>query len=106
QGEPTTFSVDAYPDRTFEGKVVQVRNAPQNVQNVITYDVVIGAENRDLALRPGMTANVTIETGRRDDALRVPSAALRFRPRDARAAAGEPAAPAPGGGSAGASGSH
>jgi HlyD family secretion protein len=105
EGERATFSVDAYPDRAFEGKVVQVRNAPQNVQNVITYDVVIGAENRDLALRPGMTANVTIETGRRDDALRVPSAALRFRPpaamRDGGAPAGEHAAPSTGGASAG-----
>src|SRR6185369_15436861 len=79
-GQRVTFTVDAYPERRFEGAVVQVRNAPQNVQNVITYDVVVGAKNEDLALRPGMTANVAIETGRRDDALRVPSAALRFRP--------------------------
>ncbi len=83
QGQPATFTVDAFPDRTFRGTVTQVRNAPQNVQNVITYDVVIGADNADLALRPGMTANVSVETGRRDDALRVPSAALRFRPRTA-----------------------
>ncbi len=79
-GQRVTFTVDAYPDRRFEGTVVQVRNAPQNVQNVITYDVVVGAKNEDLALRPGMTANVAVETGRRDEALRVPSAALRFRP--------------------------
>src|SRR5439155_23333800 len=88
EGEPVRFTVDAYPDRTFEGHVKQVRNAPQNVQNVITYDVVIGADNQDLALRPGMTANVAIETGRRDDALRVPSAALRFHPRVAGGSSG------------------
>jgi HlyD family secretion protein len=80
EGQATTFNVDAYPDRMFSGTVVQVRNAPLNVQNVITYDVVIAADNADLALRPGMTANVEIVTGRRDHALRVPTAALRFRP--------------------------
>jgi len=90
EGTPATFTVDAYPDRTFSGHVMQVRNAPQNVQNVITYDVVIGAANQDLALRPGMTANVAIEIGRRDDALRVPSAALRFRPHTAGAGAPRP----------------
>ncbi len=79
-GQRATFTVDAFPERTFEGTVVQTRNAPQNVQNVITYDVVIGADNEDLALRPGMTANIVLETGRRDEALRVPTAALRFRP--------------------------
>src|SRR5262249_39104408 len=87
EGQRATFTVDAYPDRTVNGTVVQTRNAPLNVQNVITYDVVIAAANEDLALRPGMTANVVIETGRRDDALRVPTAALRFRPpSDARTA--------------------
>ncbi len=91
EGEPVRFTVDAYPDRTFTGRVKQVRNAPQNVQNVITYDVVIGADNQDLALRPGMTANVSIETGRRDEVLRVPSAALRFHPRDAGAVRGDSA---------------
>ena len=80
EGERATFTVDAFPDRSFEGRVVQTRNAPLNVQNVITYDVVIAAPNEDLALRPGMTANVVIETGRRDEVLRVPTAALRFRP--------------------------
>ena len=90
QSQPATFTVDAFPDRTFTGAVMQVRNAPQNVQNVITYDVVIGAANQDLALRPGMTANVAIETGRRDDALRVPSAALRFRPRTTESRAPRP----------------
>jgi len=79
-GQSASFSVDAYPERTFTGTVSQVRNSPLNVQNVITYDVVIDAANADLALRPGMTANVTIVTGRREQALRVPIAALRFRP--------------------------
>jgi len=88
EGQATTFNVDAYPDRTFAGTVEQVRNAPLNVQNVITYNVVITASNTDLALRPGMTANVEIVTGRRDDVLRVPTAALRFRP-----PADEPGAP-------------
>ena len=80
EGQPATFSVDAYPERMFTGTVAQVRNSPLNVQNVITYDVVIDADNADLALRPGMTANVDIVTGKRDDVLRVPTAALRFRP--------------------------
>ncbi len=78
--QTATFSVDAYPERGFTGVVSQVRNAPLNVQNVITYDVVIAADNTDLALRPGMTANVDIVTGRREQVLRVPTAALRFRP--------------------------
>lgn len=90
QGQRATFTVDAYPDRRFAGTVIQVRNAPQNVQNVITYDVVVGADNQDLALRPGMTANVAIETGRRDETLRVPSAALRFRPHVASGGAPRP----------------
>jgi HlyD family secretion protein len=80
EGQPATFTVDAFPDRPFEGIVEQVRNAPLNVQNVITYDVVIDVANPDLALRPGMTANVEIAIGRRDDALRVPTRALRFHP--------------------------
>jgi HlyD family secretion protein len=79
-GQTATFNVDAYPERPFTGTVSQVRNSPLNVQNVITYDVVIDADNADLALRPGMTANVDIVTGRRTQALRVPTAALRFRP--------------------------
>jgi HlyD family secretion protein len=79
-GQPASFSVDAYPERPFTGTVAQVRNSPLNVQNVITYDVVIAADNADLALRPGMTANVEIVTGKREHVLRVPTAALRFRP--------------------------
>lgn len=79
-GQTATFTVDAYPERSFDGAVSQVRNSPLNVQNVVTYDVVIDADNADAALRPGMTANVDVVIGRRDDVLRVPTAALRFRP--------------------------
>jgi HlyD family secretion protein len=79
-GQAATFAVDAYPDRTFEGRVTQVRNAPVTVQNVVTYEVVIGVENPDLALKPGMTATVTIVTAKADDVLRVPIRALRFDP--------------------------
>jgi HlyD family secretion protein len=81
-GQAASFGVDAWPGRLFEGRVVQVRSAPTNVQNVVTYDVVVEVDNADLALRPGMTASVTITTARRDDALRVPLRALRFRPVD------------------------
>jgi len=79
-GQQTEFTVDAYPGRSFRGRVAQVRNAPTTVANVVTYDVVIEVDNADLALKPGMTATVTIVTARRDDALRVPLRALRFRP--------------------------
>ncbi len=75
-----TFTVDAFPQKRFEGVVREVRNAPKNVQNVVTYDAIIDVDNPDLELRPGMTANVTIVYGERKDALRVPNAALRFRP--------------------------
>jgi HlyD family secretion protein len=79
-GQDATFSVDAYPTETFRGRVEQVRNAPLTVQNVVTYEVVITADNTDLRLKPGMTANVTITTASRADALRVATSALRFRP--------------------------
>ena len=79
-GQEVSFTVDAYPADTFRGRVEQVRNAPVTVQNVVTYDVVVGVENGDLRLKPGMTANVAITTASRVDALRVPSGALRFRP--------------------------
>jgi HlyD family secretion protein len=79
-GQPVTFTVDAYPNRTFRGSVREIRKAPMNVQNVITYDVVIGVSNPDLKLFPGMTANVRVLADHRDDALRVPNAALRFHP--------------------------
>lgn len=80
EGQAAVFTVDAYADRTFRGRVSQVRNAPQTLQNVVTYDVVITVENADLALKPGMTANVSIVSARREDVLKVPSIALRFRP--------------------------
>ncbi len=73
------FTVDAFPSRTFQGKVVQVRNAPITVQNVVTYDTVIGVSNPELKLKPGMTANVSIVAAHRDDALKIPNSALRFR---------------------------
>ena len=79
-GQQVTFTVDAYVGRTFDGVVSQIRLQPQTVQNVVSYSVVIDAPNRDLVLKPGMTANVTIEVARRDAALRVPAAALRFTP--------------------------
>lgn len=76
------FTVDAFPSRTFTGRVVQVRNAPTNVQNVVTYDTVIGVKNDDLKLKPGMTANISIIIASREDVLKIPNAALRFRPPD------------------------
>lgn len=79
-GMDATFTVDAYPGRRFKGVVRQIRNAAQTVQNVVTYDAVVDVPNPDLALRPGMTANVTFVHADRQDALRVPNAALRFRP--------------------------
>jgi HlyD family secretion protein len=79
-GQAVTFTVDAYPDDAFEGTVRQVRLQPQVVQNVVTYDTVIDVPNPRLQLKPGMTANVTIEVARRDQAIRVPNSALRFRP--------------------------
>lgn len=79
-GMPAIFTVDAYPTQRFAGKVRQVRNAPQTVQNVVTYDAVIDVENPDLKLKPGMTANVTFVYMDREDVMRVPNAALRYRP--------------------------
>jgi len=79
-GQAADFSVDAFPDREFEGTVGQVRKAPITVQNVVTYDVVVNVPNPEFLLAPGMTANVTIVTARRDNVLRVPVQALRFTP--------------------------
>jgi HlyD family secretion protein len=79
-GQNVEFTVDAYPDTPFQGGVWQVRRAPITVQNVVTYDVVVQVPNRDLKLMPGMTANVTIVITTKDDVLRVPNGALRFRP--------------------------
>jgi HlyD family secretion protein len=91
EGQTASFGVDAYPGRAFEGRVSQVRNAPITVLNVVTYDVILDVDNRDLALKPGMTATVTITTARREDALRVPLRALRFRPEKDTAVAPAPA---------------
>jgi HlyD family secretion protein len=79
-GMTATFTVDAYPSETFQGAVRQIRNAPQTVQNVVTYDAVIDVANAELKLKPGMTANVTFVYAQKDEVLRLPNAALRFRP--------------------------
>ena len=79
EGKQASFRVDAYPKQFFEGTVTQVRNAPISIQNVVTYDVVITVDNREFKLKPGMTANVTIVTAKKENALRVPNGALRFR---------------------------
>jgi HlyD family secretion protein len=84
--QDVNFSVDAYPYRTFHGKVSQVRYGAITNQNVINYDCVVEVDNSDLKLLPGMTANVSIIIAQRDNALRVPNAALRFRPPDIVAA--------------------
>jgi HlyD family secretion protein len=85
--QDVTFTVDAYPGTPFHGTVAQVRNAPVTVQNVVTYDVVVAVDNPGQELKPGMTANVSITTARRDDVLRVAARALRFRPESAAAPA-------------------
>jgi HlyD family secretion protein len=79
-GDKVFFTVDAFPKRTFQGAVSQVRQSPQNIQNVVTYDVVVSVDNDDLSLKPGMTAASRIVTAERQDALRVPSQALRYAP--------------------------
>ncbi len=83
-GQDATFTVDAYSGRNFRGKVFEVRNAPIIVQNVVTYDVVIQVDNKDLKLKPGMTANVSVMIAHREGALKIPNAALRFRPESAK----------------------
>ncbi|MBN8889542.1 MAG: efflux transporter periplasmic adaptor subunit [Rhodospirillales bacterium 70-18] len=80
EGGRAMFTVDAYPGRVFAGKVVQVRQSPQTVQNVVTYDVVVGVANADLALKPGMTASTQIVIDERTDVVRVPDQALRYAP--------------------------
>ena len=79
-GENASFTVESFPERFFDAKVLQIRQAPQTVQNVVTYDVVIGFDNKELLLKPGMTATVRIITARRDDVVRVPDQAVRFTP--------------------------
>src|SRR5213596_204573 len=90
-GQDVDFTVDAFPQRIFHGKVVQVRNAPITVQNVVTYDTVIGLNNPDLKLKPGMTANVSIVVAHKDNVLQIKNAALRYRP--AEAASGQMTGP-------------
>jgi HlyD family secretion protein len=80
EGMKATFTVDAFPGKTFEGVVRQVRNAPTTNQGVVTYDAVIDVDNKDLALRPGMTANVTFVLEQVDNTIKIPNAALRFKP--------------------------
>ncbi len=80
EGQSVTFRVDAFPDEIFNGKVVQVRIAPTTSDNVVTYTVIIHVDNPDFKLKPGMTANVSIETARAENVLRLPVAALRFTP--------------------------
>jgi HlyD family secretion protein len=80
KGQQVTFTVDAYPSRSFVGTVTQIRNSASNIQNVVTYDTVIGVTNADFKLKPGMTATVSIITAQRNNALKIPNAALRFKP--------------------------
>jgi len=87
EGNPASFTVEAYPDHPFEGSVVQRRQAPQTLQNVVTFDVVVAVANPDLLLMPGMTATTKIVTAQRDNVIRVPDQALRYVPADAAATA-------------------
>ncbi len=82
RGQESTFTVDAYPGRVFSGEVVQVRNAPVVTQNVVTYNVVVRVDNRELLLKPGMTATVSLHIRTEKDVVRIPNAALRYRPPD------------------------
>jgi HlyD family secretion protein len=95
QGQAVTFTVDAFPNRNFSGLVTQVRNAPKMASNVVTYETIISVDNRDLKLRPGMTANVSIIVANRENTLRVPNAALRVRLPETVAAKIAAANPAP-----------
>ena len=94
-GGKASFTVEAYPNRRFAGEVTQVRPLPQTIQNVATYNIVIGAPNPDLLLKPGMTATIRIVVDRRDDVIRTPNQALRYSPRDLAAlnGSGSPRAP-------------
>lgn len=82
EDQEVTFTVDAFPARRFRGKVHQVRNAPITVQGVVTYNAVVRIDNKDLLLKPGMTANVQFLVSRQEDVLTIPNMAMRFRPPD------------------------
>jgi len=86
-GDEASFTVEAFPAREFQGRVVQVRQAPQSVQNVVTYDVIVAVDNSELLLKPGMTAAARIVSRHHDDVLRVPERALRYQPAAAMAGA-------------------
>jgi HlyD family secretion protein len=79
--QKASFTVDSYPEQTFRGKVIQIRSAPVITQNVVTYVVVVNVDNSDMKLKPGMTANVSVEVAKKDDVLKLPPAALRFKPK-------------------------
>jgi HlyD family secretion protein len=102
EGKVASFTVDAYPGELFHGRVRQVRNAPINIQNVVTYDVVVEFENPAFRLKPGMTANVSIVVAKQENILKVPNSALRFTPpkvvREERATAGSAKSEGMGGG--------
>jgi HlyD family secretion protein len=95
QAKSVKFSVDAFPGKDFDGKIEQMRLNPTNVQNVVTYNVVIGVSNPEQKLKPGMTANLTITIDERNNVLKVPNSALRFTPQDA---SGQKLSSNPGGG--------
>lgn len=82
EGQDVSFTVDAHPQRRFRGKVFQVRNAPQTIQNVVTYNSVVRISNKELLLKPGMTANVQFLVAQKEDVLSIPNIALRFRPQE------------------------
>jgi HlyD family secretion protein len=88
QAKSVKFSVDAFPGKDFDGKIQEMRLNPVNVQNVVTYNVVINVENPEQTLKPGMTANLTITIDERNNVLKVPNSALRFRPQNANNASG------------------
>lgn len=90
-GQAALFSVDAFPDKKYRGRVDKIRKSPETVQNVVTYTVIVSAENQDLSLLPGMTANVELIISEIREALKIPNSALRFRPRNP-----EPTEPAQG----------
>src|SRR6266850_6217778 len=91
-GQTAQFTVDAYPDRTFSGHVLQIRKSPEVVQNVVTYTALISAPNPDLLLLPGMTAQLRIVVSKTGEILKIPSQALRFRPNGAGPASGHQSA--------------